>query len=431
MRIYLLLFIMLTTCLSAPYTSPHSGGVEASIKLYTPIPGNQVYRGHNFSVLLEIRNGLDRSVNITVEPSLKPLELVWSNYTSIVLGPGSSTSYTWILHVPQSIVFGRYVLGFNISYIYNSTVHSIYRQAYVDIIPRNITLLTADLTRNASGYYLVVSNPLSDPGQYIVENASINIVGLNITVEPRSILIEKLVASTSYTIPLRIMFNKGSDLGAVSVNITAPDDIHGIAWFNYTFIVVNATAHLHLCIIDDHGNPLPGASVEIDNETYTADVSGCLDLALPIGIHNYTMEYNGHNVSGKIFLYTGYNNHTIVVDLTPPEIILAKQKGYGIQIEAYDPGLNASGIREIAFIQDRHRWTYLVGPAKNVSITLYPPLSTGQVALQIIDSQGNIAEKTIYYEKPKTHNPLMEVIIVFSIVFIILLVLLILSLGRS
>ncbi len=435
MRLSSFLITSLLVCLLAPttlYTQDSNSGNElyVSIYLYTPIPGNRSYRGCNTSIILVVYNGFEDSVNVSVKPDLEPMELMWSNYTRATLDPGSSTRFTWIIRVPRSLGFGNYTLGFNITYTLNSTVYSMYREVWIEVIPRNISLITADLYRNATGYYLVVSNPLIDPGQYIIENVSITIGTFNVTVEPRGVLISRLYANGSYTIPLAITFN-GSDMGALLVNITTCDDVHGLVHFNYTFIVFNATAYLDLRVIDDYGRPLANALVTIGNETHYTNRDGLISLVLPIGIYNYSVVYHGRVVSGKLVLYTGHNRYTIVVDLSPPIIASIRQRGYGIIVTAYDPGSNCSGIQRIVFIQDGRAWSFTIRPTRNMTILLYPSLDTGEVIVRVLDSQGNAANATFYYSKPGRPNYLQELILVSSIVFILVIVVLLLSLRLN
>ncbi len=311
MRIPLYLTIIFLIYASTPtiiyMVDNGDNGLHTSIRLDTPIPGNMSYRGYNVSATLSIHNGCEEPVNISIEPGTGPLQLVWSNYTPVTLNPGADTWFTWIIHVPEDISFGNYTLGFNITYTINSSTYSIYRWAWINVIPRNISLITADLYRDGTGYILVIINPLMDPGQYIIENISVTIEPFNISVEPREAFIDELYANSSYRIPLAINFNE-SDIGVLAVNIKTYDDVNGPVYFDYTFIVVNASAYLHLCLVDDYGRTLPEALVVIDNETYSTGPDGCLNLVLPIGFHNYTIMYQGHRVSGKLMLHTGYNN---------------------------------------------------------------------------------------------------------------------------
>lgn len=425
----IVLILMLLSSMTQPLSLAENsgdGGVTASIGVETPIPGYRCYRGYNFTVEAVIHNGLEESVNVSVEIGFEPFRIVWTNYSLAELESGSNIIYTWILGVPRNISYGNYTLGLNITYTFNSTIYSMYREAWVEIIPRNVSLLVADLTHNTTGYYLVVRNPTTDPGQYVVENLTVTITAYNVSVVPHKVFVKKLYANNSYMIPLTISFNE-SDIGGLTVNITTHDDVHGLVYFNYTFIVVNATARLDLYVINDYGEPLPRAIVKIANGTYHTDSNGHVSLVLPVGIYNYTVEYQGHKVLGRMALYTGYNRYTIVVDLTPPIIVSIKQRGYGIVVTAYDPGVNASGINTIIlFISGNRGWSYKFYPARNISIKLYPPLETGYATLMIIDSQGNSVNSTFYYTKPNQPNTVLEVLIVFSIVLIVIVAVLVL-----
>ncbi len=428
--VFMILLLFFSSISSILLLSPVEGsgdaGASASIGVETPIPGNKSYRGGNVSLALSIYNGLDEPVNISVETFLDPMILLWSNYTVESLDPGARVRFMWLVKVPEDIGFGNYTLGFNITYVHGSEINNVYEEAWVDVIPRNITLLTADLYHNATGYYLVVSNPLTDPGQYIVENVSITIEPFNISVVPREAVINELYATSSYTIPLSISFNE-SDIGALTVNMTTHDDVHGLVYFNYTFIVVNATAYLDLRVVNDYGEPLSGAVVNIANGAYPTDSNGHISLVLPVGIYNYTVEYQGHKALGKIVLYTGYNQYTIIVDLTPPIILSARQEGYGIMVKAYDPGSNCSGVSSIIFVQGEKVWKYMFSAQRNISLMLYPSLKSGSATIIVFDAQGNKNSTTIQYIEPVKTDIILEVIIVFSIVFIALIALLLLT----
>jgi len=373
-----------------------------------------------------VYNGFEDSVNVSVKPDLEPMELMWSNYTRATLDPGSSTRFTWIIRVPRSLGFGNYTLGFNITYTLNSTVYSMYKETQVQVIPRNISLLVADLMRNSTGYYLVISNPLMDPGQYIVENVTVTITAYNMSVVPREAFVKRLYANSSYIIPLAIDFTD-SDIGALLVNITANDDVHGLVYFNYTFIVFNATAHLDLLVINDCGEPLPGAIVRIGNGTYNTDSSGLVSLVLPVGIYNYTVEYLGHTVSGTIAVYTGYNMHIIVVDVSPPVIVSIEQRGYGLIIRAYDPHINASGIALIKVIQGNRVWDYRLFPRRNVTAIIYPPIEAGDIVVEVVDAKGNTVNSTYTYRTPPRGNPFYEAVIVLLVSAIILIAILLVT----
>ena len=412
--------------LLSPVEGSGDAGVSASIGVETPIPGNKSYRGGNVSLSLSIYNGLDEPVNISVEPFLDPMILLWSNYTVESLDPGARVRFMLLVKVPEDIGFGNYTLGFNITYVHGSEINNMYEEAWVDVIPRNITLLTADLYHNATGYYLVVSNPLTDPGQYIVENVSITIEPFSISVAPREAFIDELHASSSYTIPLAISF-KESDIGALTVNTTTHDDVHGLVYFNYTFIVVNATAQLDLYVINDYGKPLSGAVVTIANRTYTTGPNGLLSLVMPVGIYSYSIEYRGHVIAGELFLHTGFNKYTAVIDLTSPIITAVKQRGYGILISAYDPGANCSGVSSIIFVQGADNWTYTFNPQKNLIMILYPLLKTGSVRVIVIDSQNNRVNTTFEYVAPRRTSPYMEAVLITSIAMIVLTSLIMLS----
>lgn len=418
----IVLILMLLSLMTQPLSlaeNSEDAGVTASISIETPIPGYRCYRGYNFTVEAVIHNGLREFVNVSVETCFEPFRIVWTNYSLAELESGSNIIYTWILRVPRNISYGNYTLGLNITYTVNSTTYNMYREVWIEVIPRNVSLLVADLTRNTTGYYLVIKNPITDPGQYIVENITVTLTAYNMSIAPREAFIKKLHVNRSYTIPLTISFIE-SDIGALTVNITTHDDVHGLVYFNYTFIVVNATAQLDLYVINDYGEPLPGAIVRIAKKIYSTDSNGHVSLVLPVGIYNYTVEYQGHKALGRITLYTGYNRYTIVVDLTPPIIVSIKQRGYGIVVTAYDPGVNASGINTILFISGNGRWSYKFYPARNISIKLYPPLETGYATLMIIDSQGNSVNNTFYYTEPNQPNTVLEVLIVFSIVLIVI-----------
>ncbi|NPA98529.1 MAG: carboxypeptidase regulatory-like domain-containing protein [Crenarchaeota archaeon] len=430
MRVTPLLFILFVclVALQALLVFAHTWKAELAtyIKIDTPIPGYRCYRGYSFTVEAMIRNSFRDPVNICIEPSFWPLRILDTNYTETVLAPGAQVVFQWVLRAPRSIGFGNYTLGFNITYTINSTAHSMYRKAWVIVIPRNVTLLVADLQRNATKYYLVIRNPLRDPGQYIVDNITVSITAYNVSVTPKNVFVKTLYANSSYMIPLTISFNE-SDIGALMVNITTHDDVHGLVYFNYTFFLVNATAYLNLRVINDYGEPLPGAAVRIAGETYSADSDGCVSLVLPVGIYNYTVKYHGHKVSRKIALYTGLNQYTIVVDLTPPTIVVVKQEGYGILVKAYDPGSNCSGVSSIIFVQGGKAWKYVFHAQRNVSLVFYPPLKSGSITVLVIDAQGNKNSTAIQYIEPVKTGILTEIIIVFSIVFIALSALLLLT----
>lgn len=415
------------TGLSSSMVNEEETGVSVDINIEAPIPGYMSYRGCSFTLEVLIRNELGETVNVSVETVFEPFTIVWSNFSSIELDPGTSIAYSWVLQTPRNISYGNYTLGLNITYTANSTVYSMYWETWIEIIPRNVSLLTADLYRNATRYYLVVSNPLTDPGQYIVENVSITIEPFNVSVAPREVFIDELRANGSCTVSLSINFNE-SDIGALLVNISTRDDVHGLVFFNYTFIVVNATAYLDLYVIDDYGRPLDNATVTIDGEMYFTDENGSVSLVLPIGICNYTVIYNEHRVSGELFLHTGHNMYTVVVDLTSPVIVSVKQKGYGVMVEAYDPGINCSGVQRIVFIQGDRVWNFTIRPTRNMTILLYPSLYTGKVIVKVLDSQDNAVNVTFYYSKPGRPNYLQELMLVASIVLILVIVVLLFSL---
>ncbi len=421
----LMLFSPMTQLLSLAENSGDAG-VTASIIIETPIPGYRCYRGSNFMLEAIISNGYGEYLNISIKAWFKPFETMWTNYSRVELEPGGNITYTWILRVPRDISYGNYTLGLNITYTVDSTTYSMYREAWLQVIPRNVSLLVADLKRNATGYYLVVSNPTMDPGQYIVENITVTLTAYNVNAIPHKIFVEKLYANSSYTIPLTISF-KESDMGALTVNITTRDDVHGLVYFNYTFIVVNATAQLDLYVINDYGEPLPGAVVTIANRTYTIGPNGSLSLVMPVGIYDYSIEYRGHVIAGELALYTGFNKYTAVIDLTSPIITAVKQRGFGILVSAYDPGANCSGISSIIFVQGADNWTYTFNPQKNLTMILYPPLKTGSVRVIVIDSQNNRVNTTFEYVAPRRTPPYMEAVLITSIAMIVLTSLIMLS----
>ncbi len=397
--VLILVLLSSTTQLLSLAENSGDAGVTTSIGVETPIPGYRCYRGCNFTVEAVIHSGLEESVNVSVETGFEPFRIMWTNYSLAELESGSNIIYTWILGVPRNISYGNYTLGLNITYTINSTIYSIYREVWVEIIPRNISLLVADLTHNITGYYLVVRNPTTDPGQYVVENLTVTITAYNVSVVPHKVFIKKLYANNSYMIPLTISFNE-SDIGALTVNITTHDDVHGLVYFNYTFIVVNATAWLDLYVINDYDKPLPGVTARIANGTYHTNSNGHVSLVLPVGIYNYSIVYNRHMVSGKLMLHTGYNKYTIVVDLTPSVIVAVKQRRYGVMVIAYDPGINCSGVQSIMFNQYDKTWGFIIQSTRNVTILLYPSLDTGEVIVSVFDSQDNAANVTFYYSKP-------------------------------
>ncbi len=106
-------------------------------------------------------------------------------------------------------------------------------------------------------------------------------------------------------------------------------------------------------------------------------------------------------MSGKLILYTGYNNYTLTIDLNPPTIVSVEQKGFGVYIKAFDPGERSTGISSIVFIQDGNEWRYTFYPRRNVSFILYPPLASGETTIVVADMQGNKATIMIQYVKPE------------------------------
>ena len=80
-----------------------------------------------------------------------------------------------------------------------------------------------------------------DLGQHVIENVSTVMESFNVSMKPWRVFINKLYANCSRIVPLIIDFNK-SDIGALLVDVTTYDGVHGLVYFDYTFIVVDAAA---------------------------------------------------------------------------------------------------------------------------------------------------------------------------------------------
>jgi gliding motility-associated-like protein len=168
---------------------------------------------------------------------------------------------------------------------------------------------TVNMVPETEPTYTITITVVDENGDPI-EGATVTINGVTYTTDENGQVTVTLPDGTyNYTVVADGYHNNG---GTIIVDGEDVDE---------TITMITETHTITITVVDENGDPIEGATVTINGETYTTDENGQVTVTLPDGTYNYTVVAEGYHNNGGTITVEGDDVDEIVTMTTETHTI--------------------------------------------------------------------------------------------------------------